>query len=1310
MKRVLLAALLGACTEDATQLVVRVDSDIEELATVRAVVLDDQGAIASEHTFQIPAEVQIPFSFGVAPSEGPPDQMVVIELESVVNRRAVTRFVPNKTMLLPMYLAKSCIGITCEAGQTCTELGCQSENVPVDDLIEIEPGDETRYDGGVVAPDAGVEKSSILVTADAGLRTSESGGTASFSVVLASAPTSFVGIDVSVSDPGEGSIDVDLLTFTPLDWDVPKTVIITGLDDQADDGDRTYTIITAPAVGDAEFEGVDPVDVQVVNEDDDESSILLVGSEGLSTTERGGTASFSILLGSQPSQDVSLRLLSSDTSEGTVSTATIAFTPADWDVPREVMVTGVDDADTDGPVQFTVSLDPSSSIDPAFAALPIQTVTITNADDEAAGVTVSPTAGLLTTEAGETATFMVVLNTQPTGTVSIALSSTDEREAVVGPLVVSFDDQTWSTPQVVTVTGVDDAIDDGDVELTIVTAAALSVDPEYAGIDPADVMVVNQDDEVAGVTVSPLSGLVTTESGDTASFEVRLQSAPTQEVTIAFASSDTSEGTVDTPELRFDGSNWSVPQTVRITGADDAMLDGAVAYTIVSMPAASLDPAYAGLDPPDVSITNADDDSPGITVSPTAVGTAEAGGNATFSVRLTTVPAANVTIALSSSDTTEATVMPAMLTFNTNNWSMPQMVTVSGVDDGIDDGDVVLSIVTAAASSTDPAYLGINPADVTVTNLDNDQAGIIVMPQTGLTTTEAGGTATFMVRLSCEPTTEVVIGLSSNDTTEGTVAPMSLAFGTANWNTARMVTVTGVQDFVDDGNVGYTIVTAPAVSGDPAYSGLNAANVAVTNTDDDTAGVTVMPFSNIITRESGVPASFSMRLDSQPASNVVFTFGAVVAGEVTFNTAPLTFTPGNWNMPQSVAITPLDDNALDGDQPWTIITPAANSLDPQYAGRDPVDVTGTNIDDGFVPPTLLAVDTRLGGTIENPSISADGRSIAFVSDRNDLVPNDFNLSRDVFVFSRANLSITRVSVATNGTEANTHSGASKISADGRWVVFQSGATNLVANDNNGVLDVFLHDRMTGTTSRASVTSAGGEANMPSEHPGISPDGRYLVFHSTFQFEPAPGNRVWRHDRVSGMTNVSGPATDLIFAPGISADGRWVIYEEWSGTVDSRWVRLYDRQMSTLILIGAPPSQDPWITSDGIQLGYAGSDDLNVPNDMNGYLDVFVRDRITGAVELISVSITSAGADGMSDSPSVSDDGRYVVFASTATNLTGFGTLPGRHLYLRDRQAPATLYLLDDVIGAPRISANGRFIATGVNNGQNGSNLYLLSRP
>src|SRR5204862_5159277 len=144
-------------------------------------------------------------------------------------------------------------------------------------------------------------------------------------------------------------------------------------------------------------------------------------------------------------------------------------------------------------------------------------------------------------------------------------------------------------------------------------------------------------------------------------------------------------------------------------------------------------------------------------------------------------------------------------------------------------GKITFPVVRSEASGSAP-YQGIVVADVTVSNTDNDAAGVTVTPTTGLTTTEAGGTATFTVVLNTQPAADVTIALTSSDTTEGTVSPASLVFTPVNWATAQTATVTGVNDAVVDGTITYTIVTA-ATSGDPNYQGIVVADVTVNNTD-----------------------------------------------------------------------------------------------------------------------------------------------------------------------------------------------------------------------------------------------------------------------------------------------------------------------------------------------------------------------------------------------------------------------------------------------------------------------------------------------
>src|SRR6185369_5772361 len=146
--------------------------------------------------------------------------------------------------------------------------------------------------------------------------------------------------------------------------------------------------------------------------------------------------------------------------------------------------------------------------------------------------------------AGGTASFTIVLDSQPTADVVIPVASTDLTEGTVAIASLTFTAADWNVPQTVTVTGADDQVDDGDIAYGVTLGTPTSADPIYAAIDPADVALVNTDNDGAGITVTPIAGLGTTEAGGTASFTIVLDSQPTADVVIPVASTDLTEGTV----------------------------------------------------------------------------------------------------------------------------------------------------------------------------------------------------------------------------------------------------------------------------------------------------------------------------------------------------------------------------------------------------------------------------------------------------------------------------------------------------------------------------------------------------------------------------------------------------------------------------------------------------------------------------------------------------------------------------------------------------------------------------------------------
>ncbi len=320
-----------------------------------------------------------------------------------------------------------------------------------------------------------------------------------------------------------------------------------------------------------------------------------------------------------------------------------------------------------------------------------------------AGVTVSPTNTLVTSEFGQTASFNIQLDLAPTNDVTINISSSNPAEGVVSTNVAIFNSTNWNTPQTITVTGQDDALVDGAVAYTIVLDPAVSGDVRYNGINPADVAVINVDDEQPGITVTPTTGLRTTESGGTATFAVFLNRQPSDSVTIGLTSGNLAEGTVSPTSLTFDSSNWSTAQIVTVTGVDDFRKDGNIGYTIVTAPAVSADANYNGINPPDVAVVNLDNETPALVWNyPTQLDVPE-GGTATYSVVLTTQPDANVVVSVASSNTAIATVSPATVTFTPGDWSTPKIITVTGVDNFVPNVAPVV-LITNVVSSTDPAY------------------------------------------------------------------------------------------------------------------------------------------------------------------------------------------------------------------------------------------------------------------------------------------------------------------------------------------------------------------------------------------------------------------------------------------------------------------------------------------------------------------------------------------------------------------------------------------------------------------------------
>jgi hypothetical protein len=797
----------------------------------------------------------------------------------------------------------------------------------------------------------------VTVTAAGVLGTSEAGDSATFTIVLRSKPAAPVTIGLHSSNKAEGSVSPSSVVFTAANYAAPQLVTVTGLNDDAADGNQPYRVITDPAASDdLGYAGIDPSNVDVLNVDDDSPGIRVQPTTSLVTTERGGAASFTVVLTSAPAAPVKLALSSSNPLEGVVSPASLVFTPANFGAPQVVTVTGVDDDAVDGSQPYRVVLAAAVSDDGKYRDIDAPDVNLLNTDDDSAGISVMAAASLTTSEDLGVATFRVVLNSLPAkgATVVVPLTSSRPSEASVSPATLTFTTSNWAAPQTVTVTGVNDDAADGNQPFRVITQPAMSGDGAYDQLDALDVNLTNIDNDSPGFTVTPSSRLSTSEVGGpegSATFTVALSSRPSSDVSIALHSSKLGEGVVSPESLTFTPANFGSKRTVTVTGVNDDVADGNQPYFIVLDPATSMDKGYAELDPPDISLLNVDNDSPGITVTPALGYTSEDKFSTTFTIALHSQPAAGttVTIGLKSSDEGEGQPSPASVVFTPTNWAAPQAVTITGVNDSVADGAQPYTILTAPAESADPKYADIDPDDVSLFNLDNDSAGISVSGPAG-TTSEDLTSTTFTVVLSSEPTSDVTVPLTSSDTGEGTLPVGSLTFTPKNWNKPQTVTVVGVNDDQADGPQDFTILTENALSMDTGYGGLNGPDVALTNLDNDSAFIAVIQPLVPTTGEAATAtaATFSVVLTSAPTASVTILLVSSKPDEGLVSdpiSSMLVFDPVNWMTPQVVTVRGVQDQASDGNQTYTIELKSATSTDKAYSGLDPNDVDLTNIDD-----------------------------------------------------------------------------------------------------------------------------------------------------------------------------------------------------------------------------------------------------------------------------------------------------------------------------------------------------------------------------
>ncbi len=429
----------------------------------------------------------------------------------------------------------------------------------------------------------------------------------------------------------------------------------------------------------------------------------------------------------------------------------------------------------------------------------------------------------------------------------------------------------------------------------------------------------------AAITVTTTDASAT-EGGDTAAFTIALATVPSAATAVAIAADPTGQCTFAPTTLNFTTANSATPQTVTVTAVNDVTPEGVHSCITGAITASGSNYSTVTGTAPTFTVNDNDQGIIIVNTTPTAT---EGGANGAFTVKLATLPTANVTVTIAADASGQCTFAPTPLTFTTANWNVTQTVTTTAVNDAVVEG--THSCTTGAINAAGGGYAGITGTAPTFSITDND-TGTIIVTNTVPSATEGGATGAFTIALGFQPSASVTVTIAADVTGQCTFAPTTLTFTTANWNTAQPVTTTAVNDVVVEGTHACTTGAIAASGG--SYTGVTGTAPTFTITDNDTGAITIVKTIGTAT-EGGATGAFTVVLTAQPGSNVTVSIGVDATGQCTFAPTPLTFTNANWNVAQSVTTTAVNDTLVEGAHSCTTGSIAA-------AGSGYTGVTGTS--------------------------------------------------------------------------------------------------------------------------------------------------------------------------------------------------------------------------------------------------------------------------------------------------------------------------------------------------------------------------------
>lgn len=697
----------------------------------------------------------------------------------------------------------------------------------------------------------------------------------------------------------------------------------------------------------------------------EKSPAILVRASGENSRVTEGDDSFdtyTVVLASPPAAEVSVTI--TPDGQTTVDKQHLTFTTQNWQIVQTVTLKAVDDHKSEGMHASTIT-HTATSTDRVYHGIKVAALRAEISDDDTVGVAFGETGGSsLVTEDGSDDTYTVVLTSAPDADVTVTLAVGPQLN--LSPAQLKFtagETVNWDVPQTVTVSAIDDGLSEG-LHAGVITHTVTSAG-DYHGVTAPTLVVAVSDNDAVGVIITSADGSTAlSEGGETDTYTVVLTSIPKATVTVTVQCD--SQVVSSSATLQFVPADWNKVQTVTLTAIDDNIVEGNHAATITHT-VISEDAAFAALTPPDVVATIADNDTAGVSVTPTGGATVVAEGRQTdtYQIVLTSRPTDHVTLDITPDE--QVTVDTPQLKFDADTWDVPQTVTVTAVDDRIAERNHAATI-THAVTSLDPHYDKIAVRRLTVCIADNDAAGLIVTPSGFETAVVEGGTNDFYtVVLTSQPRANVIISVLAA-TQVGTSA-VKLIFTPQNWHVSQAVTVSAKDDAVAEGPHAATIRHSVS-STDKAYRCLKSTPIVVAISDNDAAGLALVESEGSTQlSEAGQSDTATIALGSQPRDSVMISF-CYNRGQLEVFPARLEFTRENWATPQKITIQAIDDARAEDNHAAAIKPMVASRRDRLYSRRLPVPRIIAAIADNDTAGVVVVED-------EDGTVVARGRETSY---------------------------------------------------------------------------------------------------------------------------------------------------------------------------------------------------------------------------------------------------------------------------------------------------------------------------------------------